>query len=382
MIYADYNGSAPLLPEVREYLLSRLSSGPYANPSSIHSLGQKINLGINKCRSLIANILGSEPEQIIFTSSASESISQIFHSVLSKSTKKIIISSELEHAAVIEALNFYSESGYQIKFVKTLKSGEIDLNHLKELAEEYKDSIALVTIMAANNETGVIQPYSEIGKIAHESGAQYFSDTTQIIAKSEFDFNKSNIDFAVASSHKMGALVGAGILLTKEVYNLKSIIFGGGQEKNKRGGTENYIAIESMAVALQVFEENKSNLSTLSSLKLKFEKNISMAFPQIQIIGTSAQRLACTSLISFPGIHGQAVQIELEAQDIFVTTSSACGDNEPETSHVLKAMGIDDSIGRGVIRISLSSKTSADEFGVLEQALNTTYRKLNLIQNY
>ena len=381
-LYADNNGSSQLLPEVKDYLLSRLTSGPFANPSSIHSLGQSISLGLSKCRKIIADAIKCDTEQIIFTSCASESISQIFHSVLTSSSKKIILSSQIEHAATVEALKYYEQLGFKIAYINTKRDGTVDLEHYKSLLELHNSNIALVCVIAANNETGVIQPYKSIGALAHDNDLLFFSDTTQVIAKLDFSFEDSNIDFAVASSHKMGALVGSGLLLTKEVYLLKSIIFGGGQEKHKRGGTENYIAIETMALSLQIFDQNKIALDSCEVLKEKFEKNILKSYPQVTIIGESAPRLACTSLLSFPGIHGQAVQIELEAHNIFVTTSSACGDNEPETSHVLKAMGCSDTVGRGVIRLSFSANMTSDQFQTLEIALINIYKKLDLIKGY
>ena len=186
--------------------------------------------------------------------------------------------------------------------------------------------------MAANNENGIIQPYKEIGSIAKKSGVLYFSDTTQFIGKTEFNFSESNMDFAVLSSHKIGALIGSGLIMAKDETLLKSFIQGGGQEKGLRGGTQNYIGIETMAVAMEAFAKALPGLKEVQTLREKFESNIKSKFPEVVIIGEDSPRLATTTMIAFPGIHGQAVQIELESNDIFVTTSSACSDNKPETS--------------------------------------------------
>ena len=386
MIYADYNGSAPLSPAVREHLLKRIPDGPYANPNAIHSLGKKMSMGIEKCRRLCAKVLGAKGSQVFFNSGASEGISHVFFHLLSDpetlKNKPVVITSEIEHAAVIKACAYYESLGYQIKTIKTKVNGEIDLSHLKELIESNKDQIAFVTVMAANNETGVIQPWKEVSKLCHENQIIFFSDTTQYIGKTDFNFADSGMDFAVMSGHKVGAMVGCGILLVKDPTTLKSYIFGGGQERGTRGGTQNYLGIETLAVALEDFSGKKAHLEELKKARLQFERELKDEFSGVEIVGADADRLATSTLIAYPGIHGQAVQIELESQDIFVTTSSACSDNNPETSRVLKAMGIDDQIGRGVVRISLCCGSSANDYNRIKAALSSIYKKLAKISSY
>lgn len=382
MIYADYNGSSPLLNDVIQYLEQRLKSGPYANPNAIHSMGQKMKFGLEKCRSVCAKALGANLNQVIFNSGSSEGITHVFHSVLDdvELNKNVIITSGIEHSAVVQACDYYQNKGFEVKKVNTLSNGVIDLNHFKELVREFKSQIALVSIMAANNETGVIQPWQEISEICCEDELTFFSDTTQYIGKTDFDFSTSGMDYAVISGHKVGALIGSGILLAKNPTKLKPLIFGGGQESGKRGGTQNYLGAETLAVALDYFDQNKQKLSKISELRLQFEKNIKEKFSEVEIIGFDAPRLASTTLIAYKGIHGQAVQIELESHDIFVTTSSACSDNEPETSKVLKSMGINDGIGRGVVRISLCLETSEKTYAKIEEALTQAYNKLSKIE--
>lgn len=385
MIYADYNGSAPLLPAVREYLKGRIDSDIYANPNAIHSIGQKVYQGIEKCRELISDVVGCFPDQIYFNSGASEGVSQILFSALeyAPKDKNIVITSPIEHAVIPKALSFYeSRRNFKIELVQIDSSGLIILESLKELLKKHSHSTALVTIMAANNETGVIQPYKEIARLCHEYGVDYFCDTTQLIGKGEFNFKDSEADFAICSGHKVGALTGTGFVIAKDSTKLKSHVFGSSQEKGLRGGTQNYIGIETLAVALSEFSQNSSKLDSLKTARLKFEADLKAAFPDVVIIGDNANRLAGTSLISYPGIHGQAVQIELESHDIFVTTSAACSDNQPETSVVLKAMGIEDNIGRGVIRLSLSYSHGDLEYTAIAKALSSSYGKLQKIRSY
>ena len=385
MIYADYNGSAPLLPAVREHLRRRLDSDLYANPSAIHSMGQKIARGIEKCRESIAGVVGCFPDQIIFNSGASEGVSSILYSMLefAPANKKIILTSRVKHVAVLKALEFYQQQrGFEVKYVENDIDGRIRLDHFKTLLDIHHNDLALVAIMAANNETGVLEPFEEIARLCSEKKIEFFCDTTQFIGKAEFDFAKSGIDYAVCSGHKLGALSGSGFILAKDPTKLKSMVFGSTQEKGLRGGTQHYLGIETLAIALLDFQQHQSKLKDLKLTRLNFEKEMKAAFPQVVSVGETADRLAGTTLIGYPGIHGQAVQIELESHNIFVTTSAACADNQPETSVVLKAMGINDNVGRGVIRISLSYSQGGKEYAALAAALKSAYNKLSKIHSF
>lgn len=385
MIYADYNGSAPLLPAVREYLKKRLDSELFANPNAIHSMGQKVSKGIEKCREIIAEVVGCYPDQVYFNSGASEGISHIFHSILDAApkNKNIIITSPLEHSVIPNALSYYeNERGFTVKKVEVDSEGRILLSSLEKLLTDHAGKVVMVTCMAANNETGVIEPYKEMADLCRKHQVEFFADTTQLIGKGEFNFEQSGLDYAVCSGHKIGALSGSGFLIVREPTKMKSLVFGSTQEKGLRGGTQHYLGIETLAVAMKDFQQNAQKLEKLAVAKLQFETEIKHAFPAAVVVADQAPRLAGTTLIGYPGIHGQAVQIELESNDIFVTTSAACTDNQPETSKVLKAMGISDELGRGVIRISLSYSHGEKEYAALAQALKAAYTKLSKIQSY
>jgi cysteine desulfurase len=385
MIYADYNGSSPLLTPVRDYLKKRLDSDLFANPNAIHSISQKIARGIEKCRGIIAETLGCYPDQIFFNSGASEGISHVLHSILDDMdiNQKIIITSSIEHSILPSALSYYKEKrGFTIKEVAIDSNGKVQIESLTKLLEENKNRVAMVTIMAVNNETGVMQPYLEIAKICRKHNVEYFCDTTQLIGKGDFHFEQSGLEYAVCSGHKLGALSGSGFVIVRDPGKMKPLVFGSVQEHGLRGGTQHYLGIETLAIAMKHFQENAFQLKTLETAKLKFEKDMKATFPEAVIIGQEADRLSGTTLIGYPGIHGQAVQIELESQNIFVTTSSACTDNQPETSKVLKAMGINEQIGRGVIRISLSYAQGETEYSAMAQALKAAYNKLSKIQSY
>jgi cysteine desulfurase len=383
MIYADYNGSAPLSLEVREYLLKRFEKGPFANPNAIHYLGTKTMMGMENARSVCAKVLGADFDQVIFNSGATEGISTIFHTVLStEKNKKTIIISGIEHSAVVNTAQYYGTKGFEVKILPVTCDGIVDMTTLKAWINDEPNNIALVAIMAANNETGVIQPYQEISRVCSLNRIPYLSDTTQFIGKTPFNFKESNIDYAVCSGHKLGAMTGAGILLAKNPEILLPLIIGGGQEKGHRGGTQNYLGNETIAVALSTLESTFEKIPALTKKREEFESKVKKAFPEVVIIGEKSPRLATTTYISYPGIHGQAVQIELESNDIFVTTSSACSDNMPVTSKVLKAMGTCDNIGRGVVRISLCLNSPLEYYDHLADALIKAYTKLAKVKSF
>lgn len=383
MIYADYNGSAPLSPEVREYLLKRFEKGPFANPNAIHYLGSKCLMGMENARAVCAKVLGADYEQITFNSGATEGISTVFHTCLSNETKKkTIIISGIEHSAVVNTAHYYGTKGFTVKTLPVTHEGIVDMTTFKTWLNEGANDIALVAIMAANNETGVIQPYQEISRLCSLNKIPYLCDTTQFIGKTPFNFKESNIDYAVCSGHKLGAMTGTGILLARNPENLLPLIIGGGQEKGHRGGTQNYLGNETIAVALASLEKTFANIPALTKKREEFEQKVKQAFPEVVIIGEKAPRLATTTYISYPGIHGQAVQIELESNDIFVTTSSACSDNMPVTSKVLKAMGVSDDVGRGVVRISLCLNSPLDYYDRLADALIKAYTKLTKVKSF
>ncbi len=385
MIYADYNGSAPICGDVKDYLIKRLEKGPYANPNAIHHLGQKILMGMENARSVCAKAIDCERPQIIFNSGATEGISTVFHSVClqAKKQKRLkIITSGIEHSAIHNLCKFYEEEGFEILKTGVTCDGMIEPESLEKLLKDNPGEIALVCLMAANNETGVIQPYKEFARLCTEYKAIFLCDTTQIIGKAPFSFKECGADYAVLSGHKIGALTGSGFLMARDPDSLTPLIIGGGQEKGHRGGTQNYLGNETLAVALQYVCKNFAKIEELRKARENFEAKLKKRFPTVVILGENAERLATTTYIAFPGIHGQAVQIELESQDIFVTTSSACSDNQPVTSKVLKAMGVTDDVGRGVVRISLGLCATPSTYDTIFEALSKAYEKLGKIKSF
>lgn len=374
-LYADFNGSAPLDNTVKEYLLDRLEHGTFSNPNSSHALGKKIMFDIEKSRRSLAKNLGAKAGQIIFNSGSSEGISHIFYSLLGHAPKKrkLIVTSGIEHSCIIECCQHYQNLGFEVITISTEQSGVINLKDLEDLINERHQEIALVTVMAANNETGVIQPLNNISNLCQKFDVPVFSDTTQYIGKTSFNFEESGLDFAVMSSHKIGGIIGCGAILAKDPTKLVPFIMGGGQERGYRGGTQNYIGIESMAVAMDSFIKNGHKLESVQIEREKFETEMKKLFPQIQIIGEDAPRLAATTMLSHPDFKGQEVQIRLEDKQIYVTTSSACSDGSGDISKVLKAMNTPVDIAQGVIRISFCCNARKEHYDRVKTALQEIY---------
>lgn len=379
MIYADYNATTELCPKVQSFLLDRLKSGIFANPNSVHAQGQKVLMSMEKSRRVVAEVMGAKPEQVIFNSGSSEGISQLFHTLLDGKLaegKKLIVTSCIEHSVMHQASQFYAQRGFEVLLLSATHDGVVELDSLQEVLSKRKNDIAFVSVMAANNETGVIQPFLEMSALCRENGVPFFSDTTQYIGKNPFHFQESGLDYAVCSGHKIGALIGSGFTLAKNAKNLLPYIFGGGQEGGKRGGTQNYIGIETLALALQSFQEEKHQFPALFKARIEFEAGLKAKCPEVVIIGEKAQRLGGTTLAAYPGLLGHSIQVELERRGIFVTTSSACSDKEPMGSKVLKGMKIQENIGKSVVRISFGLHGYEEGYSALLPALVETYQKL------
>lgn len=385
-IYADFSASAPLHPEVAKYLKQRVDSPPFGNPNSLHSIGRNLSKGIRLCKQKIAKVLDAEPQSILLTSGSTEGIAHVVYSYFFKNNleseskkKRYFLTSTIEHPNMVETLNFYTQHGVEVLTIPVTEWGTIDLMALDETLSRHQEEILLASFMAVNNETGIIQPVNEIGERLQKANIPFFSDTTQLIGKLPFSFNESPIDYALCSGHKIGALGGSGLLLSKNPESLIPLFHGSLQDEGLRSGTQNYLGLETITIALSTMKIGSDHLQSIENKKVQFERKLKERFPEIVVIGEQEKRLPSVSLISYPKIHSQALQIELESHNIFVTTSAACSDNEPHTSAVLEAMNISDEIGRGVLRFSVSSESYSQDFDYILEALTLSINKLKKI---
>lgn len=380
MLYLDYNGSAPLRASVSNFLSNRLNQGgPYANPNASHFLGSKCYMQIEKARKNLAKFIDCSPHQIIFNSGSTEGISSVFLHTYFKfkdTNKKLILISDTEHAAPINESRFLENHGFSLVFIPTKKTGEIDFNFLENEINKNHEKIAIVSVMAANNETGVIQPYEQISKLCQNFEINYLCDTTQILGKSTFSFQKSGVDFITVSGHKLGALPGVGALILKHPSKFIPTIHGGNQETGLRGGTQNYIGIETLNIAIEELLLKTDCYNNVAKLRDEFERKLLETFPDLVIFGREVDRICNTSFISIPNTIASDIQNELQLQKIFVTTTSACSDGKSTGSRILNRMNIPAEFSKGAIRISFCSSNSQEDYDRAYEVLTQIYKRI------
>lgn len=363
MIYFDYNSTAPYSPSVREYIQGKMAND-WANPSSEHDAGHALLQEIKGCRASVAECLGCSTKNLIFTSGATESINTVLSlDTLQKNSIKTIISSKLEHHATLHRLKYLQGKGVDVLFVRNDNNGQIDFNHLTELCSSYKNS--LVSLLYANNETGVITDLSKVVSISREYNALVHVDAVQALGKIQFDIDELDLDFASFSGHKIGALKGVGLLYIKNTNSLSPLIHGGGQEKKVRPGTYNYPAIKSFSLAVS----DLSAPSTLFELRDYFEMEV-LKIDGVRVNCLNASRLPNTSNIYIKGMAATAILFKLSQNGIFVSTGSACTSGSYDPSHVITGMGHDREYAESCLRISFGPCSSREGVQRLLDLLN------------
>lgn len=356
-IYLDNNATTKCDKDVLNAMLPYLSEN-YGNPSSTYSFGKDVRDEITKARIKIAELLNADYEEIIFTSCASESnVSAIMSAVKSNPQKKHIITTSVEHASIMETMNYLEKNGYRITYLAVDKLGRINVD---ELENSITDDTLLISVMMANNEIGNIYPIEEIGKISKKYNILFHCDAVQAVGKVKIDVKKLNIDTLSLSGHKINAPKGIGVLYVNKNISYTPLVFGH-QESNRRGGTENvpYIIGLSKAVSL-ILEDNYKSNDFLRELRDYMESKIENEIDDVKIYGDLDNRLPNTSSIAFRGVKADELLLMLESFNIFVSTGSACNSEIAEDSHVLVACGADLE-NYSPIRISLGKYNTKEE---------------------
>lgn len=356
-IYFDNNATTMCDKEVLKAMLPYIEE-EYGNPSSIYSFGKNVKEKITEARKNVADLINANPNEIIFTSCASESnVTAIMNAIKNNPDKKHIITTKLEHASVLETMKYLEKIGYQITYLTIDEQGRINIDELKDAI---KENTCLINIMMANNEIGNIYPIKEIGKIAKENNILFHCDAVQAVGKIKIDVKEMNVDTLSLSGHKIHAPKGIGVLYVRECIPYIPLIFGH-QEGNKRGGTENvpYIIGLGKAAKLIIDDNNKVN-ERLEYLRDKLEKQIKDNINDVIIYGDIENRLPNTSNIAFKGVNANELLLLLESFNIYVSTGSACNSEIAEPSHVLTACKADLD-NYSPIRISLDKYNTEEE---------------------
>lgn len=360
IIYLDNNATTQVDPKVVESMIPFFTER-YGNASSMHSFGGDIGKDIRDARSRVASLLGARADEIFFVSCGTEGDNTaIFSSLQTQPDKKHIITSPVEHSAVMATMGELRKKGYEISVVDVDSKGQISLESIKSLLRE---DTALLSFMWANNETGTIFPIEEIAKIAEENGVQFHTDAVQAIGKIPINLKEiKGIDYLVCSGHKLHAPKGIGILYVRKGTRFKAHILGGHQEYGKRAGTENVPYIVGMGVVAQLAEENiEKEQKEVSVLRDQLEQGLLRSIPDCIVNGDVAHRLPNTTNISFKNVEGEAILLLLDAHGICASSGSACTSGSLEPSHVLRAMGVPFEYAHGSIRFSLSRFTTKAE---------------------
>lgn len=370
-IYLDYNASTPTDERVVEAMLPYFNQ-TFGNASSVsHTYGKDAQGAIEDSKSLIKKFISAENTgDIIFTSGATESINLALRGLISspKTQGNHIITSQTEHKAVVDTCKELKKEGVQVTFLPVDKNGIIDT---LELEEHITPSTALISVIWANNETGVVQNMAEISKIAKKHGILLMSDATQAIGKTEVNLNKVDIDLLAFSGHKIYGPKGIGGLFLSEIALRSGIqpqITGGGQQKELRSGTLNTPGIVGMAKAFEFLnDEMHSDIERMKELRNKFETNLQKLSPVISINGEKAPRIPNTSNVGFRGLTSE--KIILQCDNLAISSGSACDSMTIQPSHVLKAMNLDESILDSSVRFSIGRLTTEEEIEIAIESL-------------
>lgn len=364
--YLDYNATTPIDPRVLDAMLPFLKEN-FANPNSTHHFGTTINEAVKTARTQVANLIGADEKETIFTSGSTEAINIALKGAADNYSNKgkHIITVSTEHKAVLDTCKYLETRGYEVTYLSVQKDGLIDLNELKN---SLRSDTILVCVMFVNNETGVIQPIKEIASLVHEVGALFITDATQAVGKIEIDVNDFGIDILSLSGHKMYAPKGIGALYVRKGIKLPAYTHGGGHENGLRSGTLNVPSIVALGKACEIAEqEMKQDAERIVSLRNELENEL-LKIPDTFVNGNSENRIYNVSNICFRGFDANVMIGRMK--NIAVSNGSACTAAIVEPSHVLRAMGLSDDDAFASIRFSLGKFNTAEEIKTVVKTIS------------
>lgn len=367
-IYFDNAATTKLDDEVLKEMLPYLKDN-YGNPSSIYKLGREARKAIEDSREKIAKVLNCKANEIYFTAGGSESDNTAIKGIAKANKKRgnHIITSKIEHPAVLETCKQLEKEGFEITYISVDEKGIVDLEELKK---SIKPTTILITIMFANNEIGTIQPIEEIGKIAKGNNIYFHTDSVQAVGSIKIDVQKLNIDSLSLSGHKFYGPKGVGALYVKTGVPFEKFISGGHQERNKRAGTENVAGIVGIGKAIELAYENLDEYNKkIKELRDYYVKQVEEKIPYIKINGDMEKRLPGNSNISFRFIEGEGLLLNLDLKGICASSESACTSGSLDPSHVLLAIGLPHEIAHGSLRVSIGKYNTKEEIDYLIENL-------------
>jgi len=380
MIYLDYNATTPLCDAAREAMMPYLNRY-FGNPSSVHAAGREARAAVDDARDRLAALLHAKPGEIIFNSGATESCNLGVLGLARSSSSRggHIISNKAEHHAVLHAVeHLENHEGFEVTWLNVSETGMVDLN---QLADSIRPDTKLVSIMTANNETGVIQPMREISRICRERGVLLHSDMVQAFGK--IDIDVSLVDAASFAAHKFYGPKGSGFLFLRSGLPIQPIMFGGAHENQRRPGTENVAGVSGMAAAADwVSRDADAESQREGQLRDDFWTQIAKLFPDAQQNGDEIHRLGNTLNTSFIGVDSETMLMALDLEGVCASSGSACMVGSVRASHVLLAMGLPMESARSAIRFSLGRRTTAEDIANAADALKRIAKRTKDAREY
>jgi cysteine desulfurase len=379
-IYLDNNATTQVAPEVLEAMLPYFYD-LYGNPSSMHSFGGQVGQRLRLAREQVAALIGASPEEIIFTSCGTESDNTAIRSALAANPgKRRIVTTRVEHPAIYALVARLAQEGYQVTELPVDSDGRLNLEHY---ARSLTPDTAVVSVMWANNETGVLFPVEQLAVIAHDQGILFHTDGVQAVGKIPLDLRTSAIDMLSLSGHKLHAAKGVGALYVRKGTRFSPFLIGGHQEKGRRGGTENVPSIIGLGIACELAARNleKEN-SFVKSLRDRLENALLERVPNTRVNGDRHDRLPNTSNLSFEYVEGEAILLRLNEFGICASSGSACTSGSLQPSHVLRAMGVPFTMAHGSIRFSLSIYNTEPEIDFVIEKFPPIIEELRTLSPY
>jgi cysteine desulfurase len=375
VIYVDNNATTMVAPEVLDAMLPYFSTN-YGNPSSMHSFGGNVAGAIEIARENVANLIGATPQEIVFTSCGTESDGTAIRAAIeSYPDRKHLVTSRVEHPAIKNLYEALSKKGYRTTFVPVDRSGRLDIDYLYD---SLSDDTAIVSLMWANNETGVIFPIGEISREVESRGILFHTDAVQAVGKLPIKVGETGVDMLSLSGHKLHAPKGIGALYIRKGTKFSPFMIGGHQERGRRGGTENTASIIGLgkAAELAVAHLAQNGYKRVSRLRDRLEQTLLDRVSNALINGDPANRLPNTTSVAFEYVEGEAILLMMNEFGICASSGSACTSGSLEPSHVLRAMGVPFTAAHGSIRFSLSRYNTEDEIDVILEKLPPIIERL------
>jgi len=358
LIYLDHNATTPLDPEAFEAMRPWFTER-FGNASAAYALGHLSDGAVVAAREQVAALVGCTPAEIVFTSGGTESLNHAVKGAWEAlPAKRHLVTTAVEHPALRALVAWWKGQGGEVTDVGVDGEGRLDLSALEAAV---RPDTALVAVMAANNETGVLFPVAEAAHIAKARGSLFLVDATQAAGKIPVDAAAWGADLLCLSGHKFHGPKGTGVLMIRRGVRLKPLLLGGSQERGRRGGTENVPGIVGLGKAAELARAGLPRMERVCQLRNDLEARLRAGIPDLRIHGGSASRLPNTSLVGFAGLEGEALQLRLGEQGICVSTGSACSTGMREPSHVLRAMQVQEAYAIGTVRLSLGRGTTAAE---------------------